>query len=77
MGVSYKKLWIKLIEKDMNKTALREAIDISTSTLSKLTKNEYVSMDVLARICKVLDCNIGDIVDIKIEENETNDESNT
>ena len=77
MGVSYKKLWIRLIEKDMNKTALREAIDISTSTLSKLTKNEYVSMDVLARICKVLDCNIGDIVDIKIEENETNDESNT
>ena len=77
MGVSYKKLWIRLIEKDMNKTGLREKIDISTSTLSKLTKNEYVSMDVLVRICKVLDCNIGDIVDIKIEEKKTNDKSNT
>ena len=73
MGVSYKKLWIKLIDKEMNKTGLRESIDISTSTLSKLTKNEYVSMDVLVRICKVLDCNIGDIMDIKTEENETND----
>ena len=77
MGVSYKKLWIRLIEKDMNKTRLREEIDISTSTLSKLTKNEYVSMDVLVRICKVLNCNIGDIVDIKVEEKKTNDKSNT
>ena len=77
MGVSYKKLWIRLIEKDMNKTALREAIDISTSTLSKLTKNEYVSMDVLVRICNELDCNIGDIVDINIEENKINDKPNT
>ena len=77
MGVSYKKLWIRLIEKDMNKTGLREKIDISTSTLSKLTKNEYVSMDVLVRICKVLDCNIGDIVDIKVKEKKTNDKSNT
>ena len=77
MSVSYKKLWIKLIEKEMNKTALREAVDMSTSTLSKLTKNEYVSMDVLVRICKILDCNIGDIVDMKIEENKTNDKPNT
>lgn len=64
MNISYKKLWIMLIEKDITKTKLRENIGISTSTLSKLTKNEYVSMDVLVKICAELNCDIGDIVEI-------------
>jgi DNA-binding Xre family transcriptional regulator len=63
MPFSYNKLWKLLIDKNMNKVALRDAIGITPSTLSKLSKNEKVSMDVLERICKELNCNIGDIVD--------------
>ena len=53
----------------MTKTELRLAADISTTTLAKLGKDETVSMDVMLRICKVLDCNIGDIIDA-MKENE-------
>ncbi len=63
MAISYKKLWIRLIEKDMKKTDLKESCKMGPSTLAKLGKNEMVSMDVLQRICQVLECNIGDIVD--------------
>ena len=63
MAVSYDKLWKLLIDKRMNKTDLRLKTDMSTSTLAKLSKNEVVSMDVMLRICKVLDCNVGDIMD--------------
>ena len=69
MAFSYNKLWKLLIDKNMNKVELRDAISITPSTLAKLSKNQPVSMDVLARICKELDCNIGDIVDyVKDEE---------
>ncbi len=63
MPFSYNKLWKLLIDKNMNKVALRDAIGITPSTLSKLSKNQKVSMDVLERICKELNCNVGDIVD--------------
>lgn len=63
MSFSYNKLWKLLIDKSMNKVALRDAIKITPATLSKLSKNQPVSMHVLERICKELDCNIGDIVD--------------
>lgn len=63
MAVSYNKLWKLLIDKKMRKTDLMEASGIGTTTLSKLGKDQYVSMEVLVKICKVLDCNIGDIVD--------------
>lgn len=69
MAVSYNKLWKLLIDKGMTKTDLRLAADISTTTLAKLGKSETVSMDVMLRICKVLDCNIGDIMDAEKEEN--------
>lgn len=64
MNISYKKLWKLLIDRDMTKMDLREAIGVSTATLAKMSKDESVSMDVLLRICKVLDCNIGDIMDV-------------
>lgn len=64
MPVDYKKLWILLIEKNMTKPQLRKAANISASTFTKLNKNELVAMDVLVRICKVLDCDIGDVVEI-------------
>ena len=63
MAVSYNKLWKLLIDKHMTKTELRLKTGMSTSTLAKLSKNEVVSMDVMLRICKVLDCNVGDIMD--------------
>ena len=64
MSISYKKLWKLLIDKDMTKTQLREQADIATSTLAKLSKDEQVSMDVLLRICKTLDCDIADIMEL-------------
>lgn len=63
MAFSYYKLWKLLVDKNMNKVALRDAIAITPSTLAKLSKNQPVNMEVLARICKELKCNIGDIVD--------------
>lgn len=68
MALSYNKLWKLLIDKGMTKTQMRLKADISTTTLAKLGKNETVSMEVLLRICKVLDCNVGDIMDVINEE---------
>lgn len=68
MQVDYKKLWIRLIEKGIkNKTDLIPLAGISTNILAKLNKDEYVSMDSLAKICGVLDCDIGDICVINPE----------
>lgn len=70
MGVSYNKLFKLLIDKNMKKTELIKLADISSSTLAKLSKNEFISMDVLVRICEVLGCNIGDVVEIVDKEGE-------
>ena len=64
MAVSYNKLWKLLIDKKMTKTALCEKADMSSSTMAKMGKNETISMEVLIRICKVLGCNVGDIMDV-------------
>lgn len=63
MKISYKKLWIMLIEKDITKAKLRKDLKIATGTMNKLNKNEEVSLSVLLRICGYLNCNIGDICD--------------
>ena len=57
MAVSYNKLWKLLIDKGMTKTDLRIQTDMSTATLAKMSKSEVVSMDVMLRICKVLEMN--------------------
>ena len=64
MAVSYKKLWKLLIDKDMKKKDLRIATGITTTALAKLGKNEHVNTEILAKICKVLECNIEDIVEV-------------
>jgi len=64
MGVSYKKLWKLIIDKDLKKSEVRKSANVSASTFSKMSKNEYVALDVLVRICNALDCDIGDIVEI-------------
>ena len=61
MKISYKKLWVLLIQKDITKVTLRKELGISTSTMSKLNKGEDVALSVLLRICDYLDCDIGDI----------------
>ena len=71
MAVSYKKLWVRLAESEMKKTDLRLASGISTNALAKLGKNESVSIDVLEKICHVLNCDFGDIMELS-EENANN-----
>ena len=62
MPVDYRKLWILLIEKNMTKPQLRKATNVSPSIFTKLNKNELVAMDVLVKICRVLDCDFGDLI---------------
>ena len=69
MRMSYKKLWILLVEKEISQAAFRKDLNIATGTMTKLRKNEEVALSVLLRICEYLDCNIGDICDaVKIDE---------
>ena len=62
--VDYKKLWILLLEKKMTKPQFRTKLGLSSATMTKLNKNELVSMEIIVRICKMLDCDIGDIVEM-------------
>ena len=64
MAASYKKLWKLLIDRDMKKKDLRMLTGLSSSTIAKITKNEPVSTDVLVKICSVLQCDIGDIMEM-------------
>lgn len=64
MAISYKKLWKLLIDKDMTPVELRQVTGIAPNTMTRLRRDEEVSMTVLAKICKVLDANIGDIMDL-------------
>jgi len=63
MAISYNKLWKLLIDKGMTKIQLRDEVGMGPGTLSKLSKNQNVSLEVLERICDKLECNFGDIVD--------------
>ena len=62
MAVSYDKLWKLLVDKKMSKADLRKVADISPNTLTRMRKDEPVTLDLLSRICKVLDVDFGDIV---------------
>ena len=64
MAVSYKKLWKLLIDKDMMKKDLQAQAGISWTSVTKMSKGETVSMEVLMKICRALQCNIGDVVDM-------------
>ena len=63
MKISYTKLWILLIEKDISPATWRKDLSIATGTMTKMRKNEEVAISVLLRICEYLNCNIGDICD--------------
>ena len=64
MAASYKKLWKLLIDKEMKKEDLRKAAGITTTAMAKLGRNETVHMDILLKICKALECDIADIMDV-------------
>ena len=64
MSISYKKLWVLLIEKDITRAQMRRDLKIATGTMSKLNKGEEVALSVLLRICEYLDCDIGDICSV-------------
>ena len=64
MAISYKKLWKLLIDKDMTAVELRQATGIAPNTMTKLRRDEEVSLSVLVKICTVLNANIGDIMDL-------------
>lgn len=68
--ISYNKLWKIMIDCGLNKTQLREKTGITTNAIAKMGKGEKVSMDVLIRICRALNCNIGDIMDVLPAEDE-------
>ena len=68
MKVSYKKLWKLLIDLDMKKKDLIVLTGMSSSSMAKLSKNEIVSLEVLIKICNVLKCNIGDIMEFLTHE---------
>ena len=70
MAISYKKLWKLLIDRDMKKKDLMAISGISQSSVTKMGKNENVNTDVLVRICCALNCDIGDIAEIVLQESE-------
>ena len=63
MSISYNKILKILIYRNINKSELRKQAKISTNAIAKMGKNESVSMDTMNKICKVLQCNIGDVMD--------------
>lgn len=69
MAISYKKLWKLLIDKNMTAVELRLATGIAPNTMTKLRKDEEVSLSVLIKICTALNANIGDIMDLVPDSN--------
>ncbi len=63
MGVSYKKLWKLLIDRDMKKKDLRESAGISPSSIAKMGRNENINTEVLVKICSALHCDVSDIME--------------
>lgn len=68
MYIDYSKLWKLLIDKNISKTELMELTGISSRVLAKLSKNQIVTTDTIARICTVLECDVGDIMECANEE---------
>lgn len=73
MSVCYNKLWKLLIDKGMKKKDLRLATGITTTALAKLGKNEHVSTEILTKICKALDCDLSDIVELVRDDDKQRD----
>lgn len=70
MAVSYNKLWKLLVDKKMSKADLRKAADVAPNTMTKLRRDEPVTLAILGKICKVLECDYGDIMTYVPDRNE-------
>lgn len=68
MAITYKPLWHLLVEKEMNKEDLKRAANITSNIVSRMSKNSYVNLESLEKICIALDCNIEDVVEIYRED---------
>jgi len=68
LHVNYDKLWKLLIDKKMTKTQLKDAAGVSTNAIANMGKGEKVSMETLAKICEVLDCDIGDVMSFRVNQ---------
>jgi DNA-binding Xre family transcriptional regulator len=75
MGITYKKLWIMLIERNISKPQFREMVDISPATITKFNKNRYVQMEILEKVCRALDCSFDDIVELLPKAEEANNDA--
>ena len=64
MAISYKPLWHLLVEKEMDKEDLKKAANITSNIVSRMSKNAYVNLDSIEKICLALDCRIEDVVEI-------------
>lgn len=68
MKISYNKLWKLLIDKELKRKDLKDMTGLSSASMAKLSKNEPVTLEVLMRICEVLDCQVGDVIEfVRIE----------
>lgn len=76
MAVSYNRMWKLLVDKKMSKADLRKAADIAPNTMTKLRRDEAVNLAILGRICKVLNCDYGDIMQYIDDENDITTETN-
>lgn len=63
MKISYRRLWIRLVEKEISPATLRKDLSIATGTKAKLQQNKEVDLSILLHVCEYLNCNIGDICD--------------
>lgn len=68
MSISYDKLWKVLIDKKMSRSELKKQAGISFNVLAKLGRDEFVSLESLFKICTVLNCNIGEIMDFNLQQ---------
>ena len=75
MAISYNRLWKLLVDKKMSKSDLRKAVEMSPQTLTKMRRDEPITLTTLERICRVLNSDFGDIVEYipneKVEKNES------
>lgn len=68
MSISYKPLWHLLVEKEMNKEDLKRATGITSNVIARMSKNNYVNLESIEKICLAMDCRIEDVVEIYREE---------
>ncbi len=76
MAISYKKLWKLLIDKDMGRTQMANEAGITGNVLGRLSRNEPVSMGSMEKICNLLDCDIGDVMEF-VRDNNSKDSGGT